>query len=207
MIKNLRRRILEVSYPILKKVGKIHAPFSHKFIEQQDVEALMETLRPGDLLLARNRSEFTNLIISGFYKHLGVYVGDGQIVEAVDPSVQSVGIYDFAMTKDYIVVVRSKTATEYEKIKAVKAAKDFIGRSYDYGFYIPSIELPNHSQYIKSENHAFYCAELGYWCYRIAQPGMAFKLRDVLGVPTVAPQDFVDAAKHWQVVFESCAAR
>lgn len=131
---------------ISRNLGKIHAPYSDCLIEFSDLEALRMTLLPGDVILTKSNGEFSNLLLKGDYKHAAMYIGGGQIIEAVGSGVRITHIFDLLKHIDYFAVIRSKNHTAAELEVCITELKKCVGYPYDLMF--------------ESGNRAFYCSEL-----------------------------------------------
>lgn len=170
-------------------MGKIHiAPHARKILSH-DVIAIEDALLPGDGILTFSDGELTNYFIEGEYKHCAMYLGTGQVIEAIGKGVTLTDLDDFCASKDKICVVRPKFCTFDERLKAVKYALTQVGTAYDYEFN-PNLD-------------SFYCAELYTQALQMATSFTSpFFPREVLGVMTVLPVDFKLATKKFEVVIE-----
>jgi len=186
---------LDLVEPVLKWINKVHAPWTHKQVTLKMVKDLIAVLRPGDVICTIGYGEATNILIAGEYKHASIFVGGETIVEAVHPAVRTINIFQFLMCKDRVVAVRKRPWSEKLSMKAASEALHCVGKPYDYDFDMPIDR--------KKPNKAFYCAELVWWCHFKANPLMEFRFKEVWGVPTVIPDDFIHADKHWEVVWTS----
>lgn len=195
MTPKLRTLVLDLIEPVLKWINKVHAPWTHKKITRKMIKQILAVLRPGDIICSTAYGEFTNILIAGKYKHAVIYIGSKTIIEAVNPLVRPLSIYQFLMTKDKVVVCRKKNYDAKICNEAITIAQSAVGKPYDYDFELPLDRT--------KPNKAFYCAELVWWSYFKADPLMEFKLREVWGVQTVIPDDFIYAKKHWSVVWDS----
>jgi|WetSurMetagenome_2_1015567.scaffolds.fasta_scaffold117037_2 hypothetical protein len=46
-----------------------------KYISREDLREIKKNLRPGDIIFRRNEDQLTNIAISGFWTHSGIYIG------------------------------------------------------------------------------------------------------------------------------------
>jgi uncharacterized protein YycO len=190
MLALLRRKILALAYPFLKKIGKLHAPWSHKAIKAKHVMSVLKFVKEGDIFLTRTNGEATNLVIPSQMKHAAIYVGNAHVIEAKDPIVVKSNLFDFMMSKDNIMVMRPRLSDD-ERLGASAFADTLLGHPYDYRFDIDR----------KRINDAFYCAEVPYWCYSQTVKSWGFTLREVMGVPTIKPDDYILASKFFDLVW------
>ena len=193
---DLRSMILDMAYPILKKVGKVHMPYSRKLITGDDYYRLKERMISGHILVSFTRGELTNVLIPGGWSHIAMYVGKDRVIEAVGKGVVETSLVDFVMTKDYVACVSPTFCTPWKMIEAAELAETQIGKPYDYGF---DWQIGN--------QEAFYCAEFPYWCYSKVVPKaeMGFRLKEVMGGLTIVPDDYMLAKKYFIVDYLSKA--
>ncbi len=195
MKQRFRRLVLDLVEPMLKWINKIHAPWTHKKVTLEMVKHLLSVLRPGDVICAIGYGEATNILIAGEYKHACIFVGGETIVEAVSPHVRIINIFQLLMCKDRVIACRKTPYSEKIADKASSIALQCVGKPYDFDFDLPIDR--------SKPNKAFYCAELVWWAHFKANPLMEFRFKEVWGVPTVIPDDFIYATKHWKVVWQS----
>lgn len=193
----MRNFLLNILHPFIRLVGLNHLPYTKKRINEADVRTILSMIEEGDILLGTRFGEYSNLLIPGDYKHGAIYSpheSNLPMVEAVDPEVRDIGIYDFLMSRDRVALVRPKLPKEKREF-AARMARTVIGLKYDYDFKIPRGK--------NKKNEKMYCFELVYWCYLAAVgENWDFTLRDVMGVPTVKGDDFIKASKHFEVLYE-----
>lgn len=67
-----------------------------KFISDDDLKEIKSQLEPGDILLKRNDWQATNLGISGFWTHTGVYIGNLEETDKYFSDVQTPEIKKFS---------------------------------------------------------------------------------------------------------------
>jgi len=185
----LHRWILIALKPVTKLMGKIHfAPHARKILAH-DVIAIEDAMLPGDGIITFSEGELTNYFIDGEYKHCAMYLGQGQVIEAVGKGVVITDLEDFCASKDKICVVRPKFCTFDERLRAVKYALTQVGTAYDYEFN-PNVD-------------SFYCAELYTQALQMATSFTSpFFPREVMGMMTVLPVDFKLATKKFEIVIE-----
>ena len=63
-------------YMLVSITGVEFTPRKEKFISENELYEINKDLSPGDILLKRNDWQATNLGISGFWTHSGIYVGN-----------------------------------------------------------------------------------------------------------------------------------
>lgn len=105
-----------VIYPIQKSIailitGREITMRKEKFISYDDLKVIQSDLKPGDILLKRNDWQLTNIPISGFWTHSGMYIGT---LEELDK-------YFWDITKSYNKrfsdILKEKNYTVYNQLK------------------------------------------------------------------------------------------
>lgn len=177
--------------PVSKLIAKLHAPFSHKKIWARHIEAARPYIKPGAVFVTIIRGELANIFIPGEVSHAGIAaIENGFILEAKTSGVTKTNIIDFMMTKDRVIILYPTFTNEIGMECAAELCEYMIGKPYDF--------------YFEPDNKAFYCSELIEYGYRKFN---CWFRRQRLGVYTVIPQDFLDAAKStipkWVIVWDS----
>jgi len=118
--------------------------------------AWREEIQVGDILLCRSPSSAVS--ISGEWTHAGIYVGNGQVVEALPtPGVTSRNIttWDFP-TKTWVVLLRVRGG---DGNRAAEFARNQVGQPYDYALWQKNMD-PN-----SERSEGWYCSELVWAAY------------------------------------------
>lgn len=190
MVLSIRKIILFFIKPFFKWFGAL-PPFLKKpgKMSESDYQAIARIISPADVILCRKDYMPSNIIIPGFFKHVGLYAGPGVgVVEARGNGVVATPLKDLILRYDHVAVVRCDNINDLEKIKVVNAGVECIGEDYDF--------------YFCPQNDDYYCAELVWECYNRVLDNFDFKRRFVLGVATVIPQDFYDAKRKWTKIYK-----
>lgn len=188
----VRRKLLEVGFPVLKWTGQIGLPKRH--MNQHFFFTAQKLLTPGMVFIVRRDYEASNILQSGFWKHAAIFVGHDSrgipsIIEAVGTGVRKAGILDFMFSEDYVKILKPKFADQAQMMNAAGNARSLEGQPYDYQF--------------RPANKAWYCSEVIWWSYNMVIPNSPFTPRETLGVQTVTPQDFENAKDKWETVLDS----
>ena len=124
-------------------------------------------LEPGDVVLHRDEGFLSNIFIGGSMIHAGVYVGDGQLVEAISEGVVRRSAAHI-LYSDRAVILRPNVASD-AKIQAVEWANRIVGFGYDFLF---EFNGNREREMIRKHGHAarnmgvrFACTEVPYFCY------------------------------------------
>jgi len=162
--------------PLTKFIGRLHSPYSRKKIRKLDVDKALAVLKPGMGFVTRTEGELTNSFIPGFWSHVGIYVGDEWVMEAVGKGVVKTHLIDFMMSKDQVLILVPLFANAEQLQKAARWAIAQEGLPYDYEF--------------EGGSKKFYCAMLYYAALKEGMDGASpFTLRKTWDVETVTPDD------------------
>ncbi|GAB4262273.1 MAG: hypothetical protein Kow0065_12930 [Methylomicrobium sp.] len=92
-------------------------------------------LKPADILLSTGSAAASVVIRMGTvsrYSHAALYIGDGQIVEAIGSGVTRQSLQD-AMSDDTLVsVYRRLRMSDEQGLQVIRYAKQQVGKKYDY---------------------------------------------------------------------------
>lgn len=95
---------------------------------------ILPKLLPGDILLRRTDGSSGNLFIPSWWKHAGVYVGDGEAVDAVFKGIGKDSVKKFLTEGDSIMILRPKNLTPEQREAVADYAKRQVGKPYDFDF-------------------------------------------------------------------------
>lgn len=112
------------------------------------IKEISGLLRPGDVILRHYDGYVDNWFIDGKYTHAGIYVGNDQIIHAVNPTVSKIDLIDFCRC-DSICVVRPDGGTT----AAIAKAGEYLLNKVNYDF-----------SYMQTDDE-LYCFELVAHCY------------------------------------------
>ena len=187
----LRAIMIGAAVPLIKLMGKIHAPYSEKHAIE-DYYKILKVIKPMDVILSNTKGHLSNIFNSpgSPWKHailyLGVENGVPMIMEAIGRGVIKRPLVVCLCGKDAVAVVRMFGKISPAKIQtAMRWARKQEGKDYDFWF-----DMEGHNKY---EN--FYCTEFCYCTWAKANPDHSFKPRPIMGMDTFEPSDFYDAIK------------
>jgi len=95
---------------------------------------VLPQMQPGDILLRRTDGSSGNLFIPSWWKHAGVYVGQGEVVDAVFKGIGKDSFEKFMTDGDAIMIVRPKNLTAQQREAIASYAKGQVGKPYDFDF-------------------------------------------------------------------------
>ncbi len=186
----MQKLLLNIAGSLSQIVAKIHAPWTRKKITEADYEEMQKVLKVGDIISALTNGEFSNPFVPGFWGHVGIYAGEGKVIEATTHNVKETNLAWFLMGKDYIAISRANFLSEEQCQAVVGYCQQQIGKKYDFSFNTSDIKK-------------FYCSELIYMGIQAVTSQSPFKLNKILGQETIAPSDFYNATKLFKRVFKS----
>ncbi|MDI6708406.1 MAG: YiiX/YebB-like N1pC/P60 family cysteine hydrolase [Candidatus Thermoplasmatota archaeon] len=136
--------------------------------------------QPGDILFGRTPG-FMDWIIPGYWTHVGMYIGNGKVIEAVPKGVVCSDIEKWR-SYDAAAIGRVWTASYSQVQSAIEFAKAQLGKPYDY--YLADKRVYGRS---------YYCSELVWAAYKHVgididkNPGWTWKYAN-----GVAPQEIYE---------------
>ena len=163
------------------------------YVKAEEYQKIIQYLQPGDVVLHRDdRFGPANWFIGGLMIHAGIYIGDGQIVEAISEGVVRRDV-SCILASDYAMVVRpnDKVFSSYARAHVIQdacgKARSIEGFEYDPLFdFCDAVEFDALQKikfnYVKSSwaerakeaGISFACTEVPYFCY--------YPVRELLGL-------------------------
>ena len=147
---------------------------NHYKIKGTHMRKILNTLKPGDILLRKYDHYLGSRIIPGYWSHAAIFVGRNKVVQMLGIGISTEDILTF-MRCDDIAILRHNSIDAI--VKAVQMAEDLADEDikYDYDF--------------KSANDKFYCTELVAHLYDVTNiPGMTHEYilpDDMLNIPQI----------------------
>jgi uncharacterized protein YycO len=194
MLNCIRKVLLSLAEPFLRRASGVHLPFTHKRITGVQYHEIKPHLRPGSIFVTYISGELTSAIIPGNWSHAAIYTDEELVTEAEAPGVIQTDLITFITSKDYLLLLEPicELQTEVMKLAASIATKQ-VGKPYDF-------QLDDRSQ-------AFYCSELVWFSYQSAckQLGVEcpFKPTIIMGEPMITPQQLADDQINFRVLYDS----
>ena len=177
VLKWIRYHLLSLSVPVQRLMQKIGKP--EPLVHYTEVNNALQLMEPGDCILTRENWRLTNIFIPGYWSHAAIYVGGGEIVEAVAPEVRCVNAIEMLLKKDEFAVLRPTWMEKLARAQSALEARSYQGIKYDYLF---------------DTNKALYCSELVYLSYKFAgEIKPPLKLMQTFGVYNVNPDHFAQS--------------
>lgn len=104
MIDFLGKNAFDFWFPVQKWLaisitGVDYSRRKEKYVSDEDICTIKEELLPGDILLKRDNFQLTNMMMSGFWTHSGIYLGT---LEELDVYFKDMPLGQFACVSDYV---------------------------------------------------------------------------------------------------------
>ncbi len=116
-----------------------------------DWREIIDALQPGDLVLNAHDHYISSLFIKGDFGHVGLYVGDNQIIHVMTDGIIKQDILTF-LRADNIAVVRPIAQDKVDL--AIKRAYEQLEKDIEYDY-----------DFDKQDITQFYCSEFTDFCY------------------------------------------
>jgi uncharacterized protein YycO len=111
-----------------------------------DVQEVLNTIQPGDILLRRYNHYISGLMIPGHFTHAAIYMGDDKVVHMLGEGINKESILSFCRCDEIAIIhCLSEQITKIAIKKAAAFYKDEIKYDFDFNF---------------SEEKEFSCTEL-----------------------------------------------
>lgn len=144
-------------------------------------------VQPGDLVFSVDRTKLSNILIGGFWAHVGVVDQNLEIVEAHFPLVRRIHPAEFCFTSDIVGIIRPQSVDLRQHI-ATKCGM-FVGMPYDTLFV--------------DGRESLYCSELVWTLDEDNQLGFDTTDEVGLGIGYVSPDDLWNSTNIEQgMIFE-----
>jgi hypothetical protein len=198
----LLKYLVHVLEPVIRWIGEIHLPFTHKLVTGDDYRRAVRLSKPGYGVIAKNRGELSNLFISGFWKHGAIITADDTIIDLTRDGCAANDAISFLLKKDFFILIRCKLLSEYQHYLASRFAKACVGQcAYDFDF-----DLNDSLQSIKDrafKRPHLYCFEsLFYWWSFVAGKPI-FEPKEKFGVYYITGEDFINRPDIFEIVYLS----
>lgn len=191
-IKILRSLTLKIARPIIKIIGKLHMPYTHKKFRGTDYYEIRDKITPGDIILTTTRGEASNILNNSNPRHSAIYVGGNTVkyvVESLGKGVIKTDLVSFLLTKDDVVILRPRNVSKVHRINACNHARTLLGLPYDLEFEVGDEE--------------YYCFELVMESYKHSLPERKFAYSMILGMKTYTAQDILRDTDNWEIYFDN----
>lgn len=124
-------KLLSFLWPVqwlMQKLGK-----KEPAISALQVDALLASIEPGDILLSYESQRFTSMFIKGEFDHAAIVSDATTVVEAVAPISREVALAQWLYNKDSVAVLRANLPLSI-RTKVANYSRMLTGVAYDYSF-------------------------------------------------------------------------
>lgn len=136
-------------------------------------------LKPGDVILHRDEGFISNVFIGGAMIHAGLYIGDGQVVEAISEGVVRRNAAHI-LHSDRAIILRPNVVPD-ARVQAIEWANRIVGFGYDFLFEFNGMKerelIREHGKDARKLGVRFACTEVPYFCYLDFVRTMGISLR------------------------------
>jgi uncharacterized protein YycO len=207
----------DIKQPIRKTVcltaSKIdYSGRDSKYISKRDIREIRKVLRPGDIIFHRNESQLSNVAISGFWTHAGIYIGGR---DEINDYFRDVKIPGFKRPSEFIEkkyphIFRKILFHRHLIIEAIgegvainpldhfanadyfAAVRPVTDRNALFSVLLKAFEnygKPYDFFFDFKTDDALICSEFVYKAYQIPGSGISFTVKDDMGEPFLTPND------------------
>lgn len=140
-----KRKVINFVSNINYNKASVHA------VTEDMADKVLPRVKAGDILLRRTEGTSGNFFIPSWWKHAGVYVGDGQVVDATFHGIQKRSFKSFMTEGDHVLIVRAKNLDATQRQSIANYANRQVGKPYDFDFNFKDearqscTELANHA--------------------------------------------------------------
>lgn len=183
-----------------------------KYISRHEIREIKRLLKPGDIVFHRNESQLSNIAISGFWTHTGIYIGGRDEINEFFASVNLPGYKKPSeyLEKNYPHLYRKLILRRHLVIEAVgegvvinpvdhfanadyfAAVRPEISREKLFGILINAFSnygKPYDFFFDFTTDDALICSEFVYKCFNHPEAGINFKIRYQNNKPFLTPND------------------
>lgn len=115
---------------ISKFISKIHIPYNHKKMTEEECQEVISILRPGDVVLSHTDGELSNIFLE-YWGH-GMIISNSGLYESVTSGVRKTDMMYSFSRKDDLIVLRHNF--ELNTMLLGQYCNYALGTLYDYNF-------------------------------------------------------------------------
>ncbi|MGI9427715.1 MAG: YiiX/YebB-like N1pC/P60 family cysteine hydrolase [Bythopirellula sp.] len=129
----LGQAIYAIQSWVSRWVGQLSMHPSHRPALPESIKAdFLKVLQPGDVLVTRKEHSFTNYFLPGYWPHVALYIGAGQVIEALADGVRLRSV-ESPFAVDALAAIRPLLSTD-QVAEAIQRAHTHVGKPYDFDF-------------------------------------------------------------------------
>jgi Orthopoxvirus protein of unknown function (DUF830). len=185
-----------------------------KFISEENLQHIKDTLRPGDIIIKRNDEQLSNVGIPGFWTHSGIYVGSLEQLDSCFNNIAMLGgqkpstyiqenyreVYErLSEKKDLIIEAIGKGVVinpveHIAKVDYLAALRTNLDKADIFKSLLTAFEYlgtPYDYLFDFSNDNELVCSELVYLSFRPSptKKGISFTMGELNGEPFLSPND------------------
>jgi hypothetical protein len=123
----------ETVYFLSKIFGQFAGQFHGKIDKKTNALLLKSNLQEFDIVLQKSLTHLTEKFIPGYFGHVGVCLGNDQMIETPRSGVRICSTEEFANGEVYLII-RPVNLSEIQKQKIKTSLKNQMGKRYDFTF-------------------------------------------------------------------------
>ena len=131
---------------------------SHYNLKGPHVREILDSLEPGDVLLRKYDHYLGSRLISGFWSHAAVYIGDNQVVHMLGDGITQEDILTFTRC-DHMAILRCRD------IPLISIAIEKANQQMTRNLPKPGERRVAYDYDFESGDDKFYCTEFVSFCY------------------------------------------
>ena len=129
----LGQTIYAIQSWVSRWVGQLSMQPSHRPALPESIKTeLLQVLQPGDVLVTRKEHSFTNYFLPGYWPHAALYIGAGQVIEALADGVRLRSV-ESPFSVDALAAIRPRLSADQVQ-EAIQRAHTHVGKPYDFDF-------------------------------------------------------------------------
>jgi uncharacterized protein YycO len=149
------------------------------YMSSADIQSARRSLKPGDILAARNEAAATTNFIEWLgsrWTHVSIYLGGGKVLEALD----NAGVVETTLPKfmrRYTRVAVYRPSAHWNIEAALRFGRAQVGKGYNFAFIF--------------NDKSFYCSQLLFRVFAAGGLELASPRRNRMGYPIVNPDELI----------------
>lgn len=144
---------------------------SHYKFKGADMRYVLDTIKPGDVLLRRYSHYLGSIIVPGHFSHAAFYPGNGRIIHMLGGGIEEEDILTF-MRCDDIAIIRPPELTVS---KAIEKAENYLTLGIDYDF---DFDFDSPAKFV---------------CTEFVDALFDYPVKEMIGDKAVMPDNFLDS--------------
>jgi len=184
---------------IVKLIGKVHMPWTKKILRDEQIRAVMNNSKQGDILLVRAGGYLSSVLL-GKFSHVAMKLNQNQIFDSKGIGVSRDDILSVLVGYTRCVVMRPRfTAEELRKAMARVSEIEATDAKHHIKYNYSLIEGNKVSKKVPD---TVTCSQLQRDILNTAKPNF-LDLRKRFGFMSIAPEDFYKAHSKFDEIYDT----